>query len=337
MKKKLKIILPIIIAVCIISGILFSRFQNRTRFPDHDQVGNSAGNLFNKGVFCEKNGVVYFSNPKDNFALYSMDSAGLNFKKISSDVCAYINADDYYIYYTRNNSSQKSDFSFLHIQNYSLCRINQNGKNELVLDSDPCLYSCQYKDQIYYIHNDKKTASTLYKVSIDGSNQMQVKNEPILPCAKSDSKLYYAGVTSNHSLYCIDTQTNTTKLVYNGNCYNPIIVGNYAYIMDPDHDYALAKIDLTSGQKTILTTDRLDCFNVYGNMIYYQKSSTTDPGLYRIDTTGNNLVKILDGIYTNINITSRFVYFYSFKSENTCYTTPTNGPVQVTEFLPPAL
>ena len=116
MRKKIKYIVPILALILMIGGILFSRYLNRTQFPQNDQFGNLAGNLFNKGLFCERNGVVYFSNPKDNFALYSMDSAGTNFKKLSADVCAYINADDHYIYYTRNNASQKSDFSFLHIQ-----------------------------------------------------------------------------------------------------------------------------------------------------------------------------------------------------------------------------
>ena len=335
MRKKIKYMVPILVLIAIIGGILFSKYLNRTQFPQNDQVGNSAGNLFNKGLFCERNGVVYFSNPKDNFALYSMDSAGTNFKKLSSDVCAYINADDHYLYYTRNNASQKSDFSFLHIQNYSLCRLNQNGKNELILDSSPSLYSSQFKDYIYYIHYDKETASTLYKVSIDGSDLKQVKNEPILPCSRSGSKLYYTGVTGDHNIYSLDTTTDTSTVVYAGNSYNPVIVGSYAYMMDPDQNYALSRVDLSTGEKTILSKDRLDCFNIYGNMIYYQKSSTTNPGLYRIDLEGNNLEKIMDGIYTNINITSRYVYFYSYENDKTCYLTPTNGPVQVTEFLPP--
>lgn len=337
MGKKIKIILPILALILIVGGIFFTRYLNRTRFPQNEQVGNSPGNLFNKGVFCERNGIVFFSNPKDNFSLYSMDSAGTHFKKISSDVCAYINADDYYVYYTRNNKSQKADFSFLNIQNYSLCRVNHDGKKELILDSEPCLYSSQFKDYIYYIHYSKETASTLYKVSIDGTDQKQVKNEPILPCSKSGTKLYYTGVTKDHSIYCLDTSTDTSTLVYNGNSYNPIIVGSYAFIMDPDNNYSLARIDLSSGEKKIISSDRLDCFNVYGNTIYYQKSSTTDPGLYRIDLDGNNAEKIIDGIYNTINITSRYVYFYSYKNDKTCYMTPTNGPVQVTEFLPPAL
>ena len=337
MKNTIKKFLPLVIAVLLIGIFIFSKYINRTKFPADYLVGNSSGNLYNKGLFCERDGRVFFSNPNDNFSLYSMDSNGTNLTKLSSDQVAYLNVDDHYIFYTRSNASIKSDFAFLNIQNYSLCRLQKNGKKEVVLDADPCLYSSQYKNEIYYIHYDKKTASTLYKVSIDGKNKQPVSKYPILPISRNNQKLYYAGTESDHFLHYIDTQTGNSGIAYNGNCFNPIVVDNIVYFMDIDENYALAKVDLSTGIKTIITKDRLDCFNIYGTTLYYQHSSETEPAFYRIQTDGSKREKIADGNYTNINITSRYVYFYDFKSTTTCFFTPTNGPVQVQPFNPLSL
>lgn len=337
MKKTLKLILPIIIGIILVGGIIFTKYMDHTKFPSDYQVGNTSGNLYNKGLFCEREGTVFFSNPNDHFALYSMDSNGTNLKKLSSDQVAYLNVDDHYVFYTRSNISINSDFSFLNIQNYSLCRLQKNGKKELVLDSDPCLYATQYKDEIYYIHYDKETASTLRKININGKSKEKLSKLPILPISRNNKKLYYAGTETDHFLHYIDTETNNTGIAYNGNCYNPIVENNLVYFMDVDENYALAKVDLSTGVKTIITTDRVDCYNIYGTAIYYQLSSQTEPALYRIQTDGSKKEKITEGNFTNINITSRYVYFYDFKSPSVCFYTPTNGPIQVQLFNPVSL
>ena len=72
--------------------------------------GNSAGNLYNGGLFCESNGTVFFSNPSDNHRLYSMNPDGSDMKKLSDDTVSYIYADDHYVYYVRNNKSEDTNF-----------------------------------------------------------------------------------------------------------------------------------------------------------------------------------------------------------------------------------
>ena len=65
--------------------------------------GNTAGNLYNGGLFCEYDGTVYFSNPSDGGKLYSMSPDGSNLAKLCDDTVSYINADEHYLYYVRNN------------------------------------------------------------------------------------------------------------------------------------------------------------------------------------------------------------------------------------------
>lgn len=113
MSKKMKWILPIAAVLLIIAIWLIHFFHTKTRFNDTYVNGNTAGNLYNGGMFCEYDGTVYFANPDDNYRLYSMSLNGDDVKKLSNDTATFINADEHYIYYARNNKAENSDFSFL--------------------------------------------------------------------------------------------------------------------------------------------------------------------------------------------------------------------------------
>ncbi len=331
--KLIKISVFILIILLLAFGIFLRIQHKRTKFTDSFDHGNSGGNLYNGGYFCEYNGIVYFSNPNDNHALYSITRSGNDLKKISGDKVAYINADDNYVYYTRNNSDTKSDFSFLNIQTCSLCRVDISGKNRLILDGDPCLYSTQVGNYVYYIHYDKKEASTLYRIKIDGSERKQVAKEPLIAVASDQKFLYYTGVKNNHDLHRIDTTDESTITVIKGNFYNPIIADEYVYYMDADNNYALTKMNISTQDKFVVTNDRVDCFNLSGSYLYYQRNGSS-PALCKIKTDGTEFEEIYAGSYANINVTSSYVYFSSYEDIDTFYYTPTTGKTNISVFNP---
>jgi len=75
----------------------------------------------------------------------------------------------------------------------------------------------------------------------------------------------------------------------------------------------------------ILTNDRIDCFNVGSGYIYYQKNGA-DAQLKCMQVDGSNPLVIADGNYTNINMTSRYVYFQDFFNESVWFHTPIGVP-----------
>ena len=168
MKKRLPIII-IAVLVVVFAGLgFYSHQKSKIKYNTSYVNGNTAGNLYNAGLFCEKNGTVYFANPDDDYRLYSMDTNGNHLKKLSYDRVMYINADDHYVYYVRNNENNGTGFDFFSYARNSLCRIDQNGENTKILDKDPCLYASLVGNYIYYLHYDDKDATTLYKIGIDG-------------------------------------------------------------------------------------------------------------------------------------------------------------------------
>ncbi len=148
MKKILIVILAVVVIIAI--GFFGNKLLNpETKMNQGYVNGNTAGNLYNGGLFCEYNGVIYFSNPSDSGKLYSMDSDGKNLKKLSNDNATFINVDDNYIYYIRNNSGSDLNFNFVAFHRNALVRMDHNGRNTIILDTEPCLYASLIGNYIY--------------------------------------------------------------------------------------------------------------------------------------------------------------------------------------------
>lgn len=336
MKKYLKFVIPILLILIIGGFAIHHYYSNRTIWNDSYVNGNTAGNLYNNGLFCEHNGILYFSNPSDHHYLYSMPAGGGEATKLCEDIVSYINADDNYVYYVRNNAGgDDSKFSFLHINANSLCRYDLRNKKVTVLDNEPSIYASLIGNYLYYIHYDTETASTLYRVKIDGSEKEQVDKNPYFTSSANGQYFYYNGIQNDHNIYQFDTGNDTSNLIYEGNCWMPSVDNESIYFMDCEQDYALCKLDLSSSTPTVLVSDRIESYNVYGDVIYFEKNDTEgNAALCRINTDGSGYQEICSGSYTNINVTSRYVYFSEYGNEDVIYQTPTKGDGTVSLFEP---
>lgn len=333
MKRKWPII--IIILLLILAGVgvfAFYRFQTKVHYNTDYVNGNSAGNLYNGGLFCEKDGTVYFANPDDDYKLYSMDSNGNNLKKLSDDSVSYINVDDYYIYYVRDSRHKEADIFYINAD--SLCRISRKGGNMVILDEAPCLYASLIGNSIFYLHYDESDATTLYKVDIDGKNLKQLQNYYVFTCSSQDKYFYYNGTQSDGNIYQYDTTTGNISLFYKCNSYKPIITGkNDIYYMDVDQNNALVHTNAQYEKTTTITTDSVDCYNIYGSYIYYQRFSETSPALCMVKNDGTKASVLAQGTFTNIHVTSYYIYFMDYKTGEFYYTS-TSNPGTLTPFHP---
>ncbi len=323
-KRKKQLFITIAIILILITVFCLIHFLNRTKMNSGYVNGNSAGNLYNGGLFCESNGTVFFSNPSDNHRLYSMNPDGSDMKKLSDDNVSYINADDHYVYYIRNNKSKDTNFSFLNFGTNSLCRINRDGGRVTILDDDPSLYAGLYGNYIYYIHYDKETASTLYRVKIDGTKKEQVSKFPYKTCSSNGQYMYFNGENDSHSLLQLDTADNSVATLYSCTCYEPTVINDTAYYMDGDNDYGLSAYSLSSGTANLIIPSRIDCYNVTGDYIYYQKNGE-GAGIYRCLTDGSNEELLISGNYTALHTTSQYLYFYKYGNDSACYQMPLSG------------
>lgn len=327
------IILVLILAFAIAAIFLYRYFQ-RTIFNDTLVYGNTAGNFYNGGLFCEANGYVYFVNPRDENRLYRMRPDGSEVEKLSDDSAHCINADSHYIYYARANSTAKQEdaFSFLNFNTNSLCRVNLKGKGLVILDNAPTLFATLIENTVYYIHYDTETASTLYKVGIDGEDKKMISQTPLRLSPGQQGTLCYAG-EDEPGIFLWNPTGDKGTLVYPNAAYYPIDSGDSIYFLDGENDYHLSRYDKTGGAVTDLTGCRVDSYNLSRDYIYYQKNE--DPALCRISLNGDPQEEVvMPGAFKNISVTSRYVYFKEFSGTETCYQTPADGPVNVGPFYP---
>lgn len=331
-----KIIIGIIVVLLGVAIFFGSKLlEPKTKLNEGFVNGNTAGNLYNGGLFCEYNGVIYFSNPSDNGKLYSMDSNGKNLKKLTDDNATYINADDNYVYYIRNNSDSNLNFGFVTFHRNALVRVDHDGKNLLLLDTEPCMYASLIGNYIYYVHYDTLDASTLYKVRIDGTEQQQVMKEAVYTCNSDGQFFYYNGMSLDGAIHRYDTVSDSSVIVYAGNTFQPIVKdGVDVYYIDGDTDCSIVHTNMNFDNPTYITRDSVDSYNVHGSYIYYQRfDKNGDSALCMIKNDGTELQELRKGDFCDIHVTSYFVFFRDFHTREIYYFSRSN-PYSIERFHP---
>lgn len=336
MKKAWAIMICFILVAAAAAGVIFKVWHDRFRYNESYVNGNTGGNLYNGGLFCESSGTVFFSNPDDNNRLYSMDLTGGNLKKLSDDIAMYINADSNYVYYVRRNkeASIEGAFSVFTFHNNSLCRIPRNGGSVTILDPDPCIYATLIGNYIYYLHYDNETATRLYKIGIDGKGKKELSSRYMFTCSTLGQYFYYNDMDTNGSLCEYDTASDRSRVIYDCNCYKPIVTGdNNVYYLDVNRDNALVHVNIQFGNPVTLSTDSIDLYNVYGSTIFYQRYRKDGSSLCMIKNDGSGFRELAGGNYSNIHVTSYYIYFTDFKTGQVFYT-PTANPGEIFSFHP---
>lgn len=313
----LVIIITIVVLLLILLFTIFSLYAKRIKPNPEGTIGNTAGNINNSGLFCEYNDVVYFSNPTDGGTLYSMNPDETQIRKLGSMKVCNVLAGGEYLYYFQFGSAEDAGIGSV-ATTHSFVRNTLNGNNPEGLTRD-VIVSGQLVDNYLYLLSSGKKHPVFYKLKIDKSDSVTLAEYNINPACAYNGMIYYNGTQDNHALYRLNTANDVTEVVWNGNIWNPVISGDYIYYMDLSSDYRLCRYSLSNQSVEILTKDRVDCFNVGSGFVYYQKNDETEPQLKCMHTDGSNNFVLAEGIYTNINMTSQYVYFQEFGNDDSLY------------------
>lgn len=333
MKQNIKVII-VVAVIFIICATLLAITYFTGRIPENPAgtVGNTAGNLYNGGYFCEDSeGRVFFSNSYDNGSLYVMNADETGVEKISSNTVNSINAGGDYLYYYMSDSSASTGLGFVR-RVIGVYRSDKEGDDIETLSRDPATTLLLVDNALYVQSLPDSGGIHLLKLSTDGEEETILSTEKIFPASAYNGRIYYNDNTNSHFLYQLDTYTDATSVVVKYNMWNPIRQGDYIYFMDIRENYRLCRYNLSEDIIEVLSSDRVDTFNVTDNYVYYQKSSETQPGLIRISLDGSEEVMIAEGVYNNINTTSRYVYFQEFGNELATYRVA-HGDTEVSEFF----
>ena len=264
-----------------------------------------------------------------------MNTLGGEITKLYEDSASFINADEHYVYYIRSNSNSDTRLSSFSLSSNGLCRYDLRTKKVTLLDIDPSMYASLIGNYIYYTHYDTEAASTLYRIKIDGSEKEQIDENPYFTCSANGQFFYYNGISDDHNIYQMDTQTNDSKLICSGNYWMPTADNENIYFLDCEQNYALVKLGLSDSSPKVIISDRIETYNVYGDTIYFQRNNLDGNSAFcSIKTDGTGYTEIRKGDYNNINATSRYIYFSPVGEEGIIYRIPVGGDNTVSIFHP---
>lgn len=317
-KQKRSYIITGVIAGVVVALLLVSAFfSDRVTSNPPGTIGNTAGNLNNGGMFCEYNNTIYFSNPLDNGTLYAMNPDETDMRKLNSSKVRNILAGGDYLYYFQLEAAEKDTLGAI-ASTHTFNRSDLKGNTAVEITRDVVVTGQLVDDYLYLLTAGDKHP-IFYKIKTDKSDKVHLADYNINPACASNGMIYYNGTQDNHALYRLNTKTDVTESVWNGNLWYPVLDGDYIYYMDLNANYRLCRYSLSQQTAEVLTNDRVDCFNVGSGYIYYQTNSADNPQLKCMHADGSNAFVVADGIYTNINMTSQYVYFQEFDVEGSLY------------------
>lgn len=317
MKKSFKII-AIAIAAFFLGAVCFLLvLSQRVVMNPAGTIGNTAGNLNNDGLFCEYDGTVYFLNPWLGGGLYAMNPDESNMRCLNHLEVRNILAGGSYLYYFHTgNTLADSGFSdALGMRTFQRCKLD--GSNSEALTKD-IVVTGQLVDNYLYLLTSAKSGPSFYKLKIDNSDRVELADYAINPACAENGVIYYNGTQSDHYLYALDTATDIPSEIWRGNLWYPVLEGDYVYYMDVANNYRLCRYSRTQNAIEVLTHDRVDCFNVGGGYIYYQKNGS-DARLICMRTDGSDAKTVAEGNFTKINLTSQYAYFQEIGYDGVMY------------------
>lgn len=320
------------LALIISITIVLIQLSRRVKMNADTVTGNTTGNLNNDGLFCEYDEILYFANGYDNNSLYYYNANNGSCKKMADGPVSSINVDNNYIYFVRETSSSKGTFGMSSANFVGIYRMDKKGKHKVRLHNGPVGLAHLINNTIYYQNYSNSYGLHLFSVGIDGREDTEILKEAVLPTGYYNGSLLYANVKSNHFVSTLDDVTKKKDTLYEGDCYFPTMEDNCLYYMDISNNYCLKKYNLETQEEIILTTERLDSFNIYGDTIFFQVSDEKNPCLKRMKSDGTNMEVVQNGIFHQISMTKNYTYFTAYNSDTPIYRTPTTGVIDVNIF-----
>lgn len=329
MKILSKIITGVVIAAAIAAIGIGSYMSTRIKYNDEGCLGNTAGNLMNKGLFAEHNGKIYFSNPYDGDQLYSMNSDCTDIKKLSDDSVSYINVTDNYIFYVRNNFDPDNAGMIFRGQLYGIIRSKLNGKNGKALTIDVVPSMVLIGNRVYYGSYDNGRIQTMY-TSIDKKETSTIKNTQIPLYSIAGSKVYYSGTDGDHDIHSLDLSSGLSETLLEGNTYLASMDDDILYYLDMSNNYALTAYDTLTDVTKVLYDGKCINYNIYDDVIFFQTEDGNN-ALHRMKLDGSGDTIIAAGNCDSISCTSQYTFF-TFYGQNILYRVPTHDGTDVEVF-----
>jgi len=326
MNKQLKRVLVTLFTISIIA-ILVLIVKLSSRLPDNpsDYIGNTAGNLYNHGLFAEDASYIYFANLADNYRLYRMNHSLENVECINNDSVEYLNPDasSAYLYYSRINYRKNTyGNTVFDILDTGIYRLNLNNKGLTRLYPDACGSVLLGGNMLFYqtYGDDGNFDLEALSVTEKSAKSRLITTDYNMSVNYNNGILYYGDMQKDHYLYSLNPENGTTVPVSEIECYQPIVTLQGTYYLSLKHNYALLFLENGKEDATLITGSPVSAYNISknGRYLFYQIDNKNNSSLCRYDISTGEEVELMHGNFKNLNTVSDYLFFTDF-AETTCY------------------
>lgn len=342
MKKR---ILLTLMALGILGFIIYVNLTSRFEYNDEFVIGNTPGNIMNNGYFCENGDTIYFANTNDYDKLYLMNLECKDFKRINTMSVSDINCAGRYLYFAGRSNEFKDAKknsgtvgSVLSSGGIGLYRTDRKGKHEYVLYDNTIGNAILSGNYLYYQHYDKQNGLQLYKTKIDEREGSKLFDTKINPAGIDNGHMYFSNTKDNHNIYKMSLLDTSYDVVYEGNTSNTLVFQNKIYFLDLDNNYALTRVNLDGTDPEVIVNERVLTYNfsIDGDFIYYQIDNQDKSRMCQMDLSTMKENILLKGNFDHINVTSKYVFFMEYDSNNV-YVIADEANPKLNMFDPPVI
>ena len=314
-----------LVAALLVTAVIIGKINSKLPENPMDYAGNTAGNIYNRGLFAEDENYIYFANLADNFRLYRTTHSLDEVTCLNKDSVEYINPDSSseYIYYSRINYRKNTyGNTVFDILDTGIYRFGIKTEQLTRLYPDACGMVLLGGNSLFYQAHGDDGNFDLCSLSVNKKDAKSetVTTEYILPANYRNGLLYYAGVSTDRSLYSMSPDTGNDIRMENLDCFQPIVTDSGTYYLSLLHNYGLYYLPDNSDTPTLITGNRVSAYNISkdGRTLFYQIDNGINNRLCRCDTFSKKEEEILSGNYKNLNTVSHYLFFTDFE-ETTCY------------------
>jgi len=215
-------------------------------------VGNTYGNLSNRGFALTVEDTVYYISPTGIYR----DSGNGEIRQITETGGSYLNYNSNWLYFIDGDG---------YIQ-----KVTTDGKTGWQLCEQAASYLALAGSWLYYVEAEE--SSRLFRLRVDGTGREQLTDYPVLEICPYEGWLYCTGFSDLFRMRPDGTAREElldTRCVY----LQPREDTLFAVRGDKQSGGTLIRLDLGTGDITPLSEETARCMVVSGDTVYYRNDS----------------------------------------------------------------
>ncbi|MCD8158210.1 MAG: DUF5050 domain-containing protein [Clostridiales bacterium] len=288
----------IIIAVCALYTAEYIAARNlSSRFTEFT-LGNTSSNILKNGLFAENDGVIYYSNLRENSNVYALKPEEMELKKVVDNYMGYnINIMGDYMYYVSGLPG------FIHMRN-----LETGSDRYLTLNrADNLIVTNEY--MFYKYCNENNKYGRLYRTDLLGFHKKTIVDS-VTEFIVDENVIYYIS-GSDGFLYKTDFSGENVQKLSDIAVGSISADGDYVFYTDNEEDKCnLYRVKPDGTDKELISEDR--CWRILAakRFVYYRNMNNGGK-VYRIKADGTDREIAINDTTAVVNGMTENYFFYS--------------------------